>query len=39
VREVALGVPALIVWQIIEGRRLVDRIGGAASLPAAAEGD
>src|SRR5258708_34099030 len=36
VREVALGVPALIVWQIIEGRRLVDRIGGAAGPAAAA---
>ncbi len=39
VRELALGVPALIVWQIIESRRLADRIGGNASLPAAAEGD
>jgi putative membrane protein len=38
-REVALGVPALIVWQVIEGRRVVARIGGAARLPAAGEGD
>lgn len=39
IREVALGVPALIVWHVIEGRRLADRIGEGASLPAAADGD
>lgn len=39
IREVALGVPALIVWQIIETRRLVDRVGAEASVPAGADGD
>ena len=39
IREVALGVPALIAWQVIETRRLVDRTGTHASLPAAADGD
>jgi putative membrane protein len=38
-RELALGVPALIAWQFIEGRGLVDRLGGAARRPAIAEGD
>jgi putative membrane protein len=27
IREVALGIPALIAWQVIETRRLVDRTG------------
>jgi putative membrane protein len=39
IREVALGVPALIAWQVIESRRLVDRGGTQAGLPAAAKGD
>jgi uncharacterized membrane protein YbhN (UPF0104 family) len=39
IREVALGIPALITWQIIETRRLVDRSGTHASLPAGADGD
>jgi putative membrane protein len=37
-REVVFGVPALIVWQFIEGRGLVDRLGGSR-LPGAAAGD
>ena len=39
IREVALGIPALIAWQVIETRRLVDHAGTQASLPAGAEGD
>jgi len=39
IREVALGVPALIVWQIVETRRLVARSGAEASVAAAADGD
>jgi len=39
IREVALGIPALIAWHVIETRRLVDRTGTQASLPAAADGD
>jgi len=39
IREVALGVPALIAWQVIETRRLVDRAGTHASLPAGADGN
>jgi putative membrane protein len=39
IREVALGVPALIVWQIIEARRLVDQTPGDAAVPAVADGD
>jgi uncharacterized membrane protein YbhN (UPF0104 family) len=39
IREVALGVPALIVWQIVETRRLVDRVGAEASVPAGADGN
>ena len=39
IREVALGIPALIVWQMVETRRLVVRAGAAASVPAAAEGE
>jgi putative membrane protein len=39
IREVALGVPGLVVWHIIETRRLVDRVGGDAIVPAAADGD
>jgi putative membrane protein len=39
IREVALGVPALVAWQFVEARRLVDRVGGDATLPAAADGD
>jgi putative membrane protein len=34
IREVALGIPALIAWQVIETRRLVDRTATEASLPA-----
>jgi putative membrane protein len=39
IREVALGVPALIVWQLVEARRLVDRVADDASVPVAADGD
>ena len=39
IREVALGIPALITWQVIETRRLVTATGTQASLPAAADGD
>jgi len=39
IRDVALGIPALIAWQVIETRRLVDRAGTRASLPTAADGD
>jgi putative membrane protein len=35
VREVALGVPALVFWQVVEGRRLAARIGERARLTAA----
>ena len=38
IREVALGIPALIVWQVVESRRLVDRAGAQAAVPAA-DGD
>ncbi|HKW52660.1 MAG TPA: lysylphosphatidylglycerol synthase domain-containing protein [Stellaceae bacterium] len=38
IREVALGVPALVVWQIIESRRLVGSIADA-SVAATADGD
>jgi putative membrane protein len=34
IREVALGIPALIVWQMVETRRLVDRAGAPAGMPA-----
>jgi putative membrane protein len=34
IREVALGIPALIAWQVIETRRPVERSGAEASLPA-----
>ena len=39
IREVALGVPALIVWQILEARRLVDQTGEDAVVPVVADGD
>lgn len=39
IREVALGIPALIAWQVIETRRLVDRTGTEARVPAGADGD
>ncbi len=39
IREVALGVPALFVWQLIEARRLVDRVADDVSVPPAADGD
>jgi hypothetical protein len=39
IREVALGVPALIVWQIVETRRIVGRSDAEASVAAVAEGD
>jgi putative membrane protein len=39
IREVALGIPALMAWHVIETRRLVDRTGTEASLPAGADGD
>ncbi len=39
IREVALGVPALLVWQVVEGRRLVDRVGDATTVPASVDGD
>jgi len=39
IREVALGVPALIVWQVIEARRLVDRVADDVTVPAGADGD
>ena len=35
IREIALGVPGLIAWQIIEGKRLAWRLGGGGSGPAA----
>jgi putative membrane protein len=35
IREVALGIPALVAWQVIETRRAVEPAG----VPAAAEGD
>jgi putative membrane protein len=34
IREVALGIPGLIAWQVIETRRPVERTGAEASLPA-----
>ncbi len=34
IREVALGVPALIVWQVVEARRLVNRAVAEARVPA-----
>jgi len=39
IREVALGVPALIAWQVIEARRLAERVVEEASVPAVADGD
>jgi putative membrane protein len=39
IREVALGIPALIAWQVIESRRLVERVADDVSVPAAANGD
>ena len=39
IREVALGLPGLIVWQIIEVRRLVENVGAKASMPVGADGD
>lgn len=39
IREVALGVPALIVWQIIEVRQFVPGSGKGAVLPIPADGD
>jgi putative membrane protein len=39
IREVALGVPALILWQVIEMRQLLDHLGAAASASAGAEGE
>ena len=39
IREVALGLPALIVWQIVETRRLVVAVGGETSVVAVADGD
>lgn len=39
IREVALGIPALIVWQSIEGRNLMVQAAGKAPLPATANAD
>jgi hypothetical protein len=39
IREVALGIPALIAWQVIESRRLVERVADDVTVPAAANGD
>jgi uncharacterized membrane protein YbhN (UPF0104 family) len=39
IREVALGIPALMAWHVIETRRLVDRTGTEASLPAGPDRD
>ena len=39
IREVALGVPALMVWQGIEGRRLVVRVRSRQAVTAATDGD
>lgn len=39
IREVALGAPALIVWQIIETRRLAGRLTVAPSVTIVADGD
>lgn len=30
IREVGLGVPALVAWQALEGRRLIGGFGGKA---------
>ena len=38
IREVALGIPALVVWQIIESRRLVGPVADAG-VAATADGD
>jgi putative membrane protein len=39
IREVALGVPALIVWQVVETRRLVNHRAAQAGMPAGLDGD
>jgi putative membrane protein len=39
IREVALGVPALMVWQSIEGRHLVVHIRSRHAVTAATDGD
>jgi putative membrane protein len=39
IREVALGIPALIAWQIIETRRLIEPVGMPARMPVAVDGD
>ena len=39
IREVALGVPALALWQFVETRRLVGRSGAEVTVAAAADGD
>jgi uncharacterized membrane protein YbhN (UPF0104 family) len=39
VREVALGLPALIAWQVIETRPLAEPVGVPARMKAAADGD
>ena len=38
IREVALGIPALAAWQIIETRPLVQSVGAPARMPAEADG-
>lgn len=38
-REVALGVPALIAWPLFETRRIVERIGVTPGMSAEAQGD
>jgi putative membrane protein len=39
VREVVLGVPALILWQLGEGRRIAGRVGRRTRLAVTANGD
>jgi putative membrane protein len=39
IRELVLGVPALVFWQVLEGRRLAEHIGGRTRLTVAANGD
>ncbi|HEY1383624.1 MAG TPA: lysylphosphatidylglycerol synthase domain-containing protein [Dongiaceae bacterium] len=39
IREVALGIPALVAWQVIETRPLVEPVAVPARTPAGAEGD
>ena len=39
IREVAWGIPALVAWQVIETRLLIQPVAVPATIPAAADGD